>query len=505
MKTFGITWLFCLCFVSLLSQNYEREIDSLLLHAKNFHTKNQDSTLFYASLAQDKALSSRDTSLIARSNYILAHYLVSHNEFEAANRVLTFNFVHQKKLTPVLLGSSYYTLGTIFYLREEWDAAIENYLKALAHYEIAQNSNGLARTNLQLSVIYSKKGDTTLTNHFADASLYHTGNREYHNKYANASTLSAKIEQLEEAIQDQVSRQDYNLSSQFHYTLGKYYLEDKKFDKSIENFEKSIEIKKKTGYQNLMEKTLVYLAEANYMAGNFREALKILDTLGGSSKRQQPLKIAHLFTETYQSLENYKLALYHNKRLRLLQDSINQLDENVRIAMLTSEYNTQEKEAQIQTLQQANVSATQLISNQKKWWFILAIITFFLLITTLWWNKRSKQSKKLVIETLKEKEAMVQKVQAQHLLLKSKAKIYLDDLYFVKADGNYVEFHSVEKKMLERDKLKEILEKLPPNFIRVHRSYVVNENQIASYNSSTVFLKSGQEIPLSRTYRSNLK
>ncbi len=505
MKTLGTTLLFLSCFVTLLSQTSEQEIDSLLLLAKKYNTQNQDSTNYYAALAREKATEISDTSMMGRTHYIHAYYLVNQNKFEEALEILQFNFENEAKLSPGLLGESYFTLGNVSYLKEEWDTAIENYLKALAQLEVSQNSKGLARTNLQLSVIYKKKGDTILSNHFSDASLYHTGDPEYHKKYASAVSIEEKIHQLEEAIKEQEANSNFNLKSQFHYTLGTFYLESKSFEKSIENFEKAIQIKKETGYNNLKDKTTVYLAEANFGAGNFDKTLRILNNLSARDKRQQPLKIEYLLTETHQSLGNYEQALRHNKRLGFLQDSINKLDENLRIAELTAQYNTQEKEKQILNLQQANMEAASIISSQQKKWLALACISLILLLSTFWFVRRSKKSKQLAITTLKEKDAIVQTVQAQHLLLKSKTKVYLDDLYFVKADGNYVEFHSVEKKTLERDKLKEILEKLPPNFIRVHRSYLVNKNQIASSNSSTVFLKSGQEIPLSRTYRSNLK
>lgn len=505
MKTLGTSLLFFICFSLLHSQTMQQEIDSLLLLAKQHHTFHQDSTTYYASLARSKAYVTADTVLIGRVNYLSAHYLLNQNKFDEAKALLQFNFDNEANLSPSLLGESYYTLGNIYYLTEEWDTAIEHYLNALAQHEIGQNSKGLARTNLQLSVLYSKKGDSVLSKHFGDASLFHTGDPEYHKKYASASTIEEKIDQLERAIREQEAKQNLSLQSQFYYTLGAYYLEANNYEQSIESFEKSLQIKNHTGYHNLKDKTTVYLAEAHFKAGNYERTIDILSGLNAHDKRKQPLKIENLLTEAQQSLGNYEQALRHNKRLAFLQDSINQLDENVRIAELTAQYNTQEKEKQIVALQQANLEVESLLSQQQQRWLMLAGITLLLLMSTFWLLRRFKKAKQLALTRLKEKEEIEEKVQAQHLLLKSKAKVYLDDLYFVKADGNYVEFHSVEKKTLEREKLKEILEKLPPNFIRVHRSYLVNKNQIASYNSSTVFLKSGQEIPLSRTYRSNLK
>ena len=46
---------------------------------------------------------------------------------------------------------------------------------------------------------------------------------------------------------------------------------------------------------------------------------------------------------------------------------------------------------------------------------------------------------------------------------------------------------------------------LPPNFIQVHRSYVINKNFIKSSTGTHVILIPEIEVPLSRTFKSKLK
>ncbi|MEO8535725.1 MAG: LytTR family transcriptional regulator DNA-binding domain-containing protein [Flavobacterium sp.] len=38
-----------------------------------------------------------------------------------------------------------------------------------------------------------------------------------------------------------------------------------------------------------------------------------------------------------------------------------------------------------------------------------------------------------------------------------------------------------------------------------NKSYLILKDHIASYNSSTVLLKNGKELPIGRTYKNNLK
>jgi two-component system LytT family response regulator len=58
-------------------------------------------------------------------------------------------------------------------------------------------------------------------------------------------------------------------------------------------------------------------------------------------------------------------------------------------------------------------------------------------------------------------------------------KVYLDDILYLEADGNYISFVLKNKKLLSRQSLHEITAILPEtDFIRIHRSYVVAINKI---------------------------
>ncbi len=58
-------------------------------------------------------------------------------------------------------------------------------------------------------------------------------------------------------------------------------------------------------------------------------------------------------------------------------------------------------------------------------------------------------------------------------------RIEIADILFLKAEGNYVEFHFSRRKVLSRMTLKEALELLPSSdFLQVHRSYIVAADKI---------------------------
>ncbi|MBA4746867.1 MAG: LytTR family transcriptional regulator DNA-binding domain-containing protein [Muricauda sp.] len=92
-----------------------------------------------------------------------------------------------------------------------------------------------------------------------------------------------------------------------------------------------------------------------------------------------------------------------------------------------------------------------------------------------------------------------------HIVLKDKARVYISDLMYIKADDHYLNiFTSDGKNHYVRGKLHQIKEELPPNFIQCHRSYLVNINFIKqrSYNSLTLMEKTS--IPVSRSFKNEL-
>ena len=62
---------------------------------------------------------------------------------------------------------------------------------------------------------------------------------------------------------------------------------------------------------------------------------------------------------------------------------------------------------------------------------------------------------------------------------------------FINTDSSIFEMYST---------MGSIIEKLPPNFIRCHNSFLVNSARVAAVGASLLTLSSGVQIPVSRRY-----
>jgi two-component system LytT family response regulator len=89
--------------------------------------------------------------------------------------------------------------------------------------------------------------------------------------------------------------------------------------------------------------------------------------------------------------------------------------------------------------------------------------------------------------------------------------IPVNDIDWIRADGNYVRIHVGGKCFLHRETLRHLLESLDPNdFLRIHRSIVVNVDRIREVHTlfqghAEVVLRDGTRLDLSRRFRAGAR
>ncbi len=101
---------------------------------------------------------------------------------------------------------------------------------------------------------------------------------------------------------------------------------------------------------------------------------------------------------------------------------------------------------------------------------------------------------------------LVQENTKNHIFLyadKTMYKTNIADIIYLKAEVDYVKVVTTKREILILDSLKNWLDKLRPfNFLRVHRSYIVNLDQIEKVSGNQVFIKN-KILPIGRTYKNS--
>lgn len=77
------------------------------------------------------------------------------------------------------------------------------------------------------------------------------------------------------------------------------------------------------------------------------------------------------------------------------------------------------------------------------------------------------------------------------------------DIIYVESVGEYVRLHLTDgSKLVTLFRMKNMESALPSNnFMRVHRSYIVNLDRVSSYARGKIFMDNGDDVPLSINYR----
>ncbi len=94
------------------------------------------------------------------------------------------------------------------------------------------------------------------------------------------------------------------------------------------------------------------------------------------------------------------------------------------------------------------------------------------------------------------------KPEEEFLLIKESntvIKILVTDILYFESNGNYINIHTKKQKIIARQSLEWIEEQLPgQQFMRIHRSYIVNMSTVDKSSSKSVFI-GDTELPISRT------
>ena len=86
--------------------------------------------------------------------------------------------------------------------------------------------------------------------------------------------------------------------------------------------------------------------------------------------------------------------------------------------------------------------------------------------------------------------------------------IPVDDILFLKADNNTTDFHLNDGRTITAYKtLKTFEDILPNNFLRIHKSYIINMDYVTRVNygkNSCTLKKAATKIPFTKTYSDNI-
>lgn len=95
-----------------------------------------------------------------------------------------------------------------------------------------------------------------------------------------------------------------------------------------------------------------------------------------------------------------------------------------------------------------------------------------------------------------------EKSSKEHIQLHADHKLYnvrYDDIMYIEGLKEYVSFFTTEKKIIVLKSLKELEESLPDQFMRIHKSYIINTNMVTAISGNLVEIND-KKIPIGKMY-----
>lgn len=84
-------------------------------------------------------------------------------------------------------------------------------------------------------------------------------------------------------------------------------------------------------------------------------------------------------------------------------------------------------------------------------------------------------------------------------------KVALKEIQYLKAEGSYTRFATLDKEYIISHNLNQSFQKVGAgNFLRVHRSYVINTSHVSGLDFEQVYL-GDQSIPIGRSFKEDVK
>jgi two-component system response regulator LytT len=97
----------------------------------------------------------------------------------------------------------------------------------------------------------------------------------------------------------------------------------------------------------------------------------------------------------------------------------------------------------------------------------------------------------------------IQRDSVQIIEMKADKRTYrlrTSDILYLESIGNYVTCHLKDKRLISYTSLSECASRLPENFMRIHKSYIVNRENITSYNAEDIEI-GDKRLPIGRAFR----
>ncbi len=82
-------------------------------------------------------------------------------------------------------------------------------------------------------------------------------------------------------------------------------------------------------------------------------------------------------------------------------------------------------------------------------------------------------------------------------------KVKFDEILYIESVKDYIHIHTISGKVITKEKISEFEGMLPSDFMRVHRSFIVNTIRVSAFTAQDIEIED-KEVPIGKSYKESV-
>lgn len=357
-----------------------------------------------------------DSAAIAQNCYELGMVY-----YEAEKNFLASRFFDNALLfaTPAQKPKITNMKGTICWRTGQYDEAMEWYHKELRISSEAGNQKYVAMALNNIGFIYAEYGEDAKTLEYYQKALEVRlksndiiGLRLSYNNlgrvYMQLDSLDKAMDYYNKALRLYGDTVNDRYKSTVLNNIGNLFLKQQKYEKAMDYYQRSLVIKRNINDLHLILEALKNIAHVHIETGNYAKARRVIEEGIPVAEQIESDKMRQIFYRQLHTISevtgNYKEALNYYRKQAELGEELKSLESQNRIAELEVQYQTRERQQQIEFLGVKNALNQQIIQKQRSELILLfagLALVVLILLAVLWlYYQRNRAYKKLVEQSI---------------------------------------------------------------------------------------------------------
>jgi len=311
------------------------------------------------------------------------------------------------------MGLSFYNIGLANHFKGLYDKAVENYIKSANLREAQGDTVSFVTSMTSIGEVFRLKEE------YNKAENYYTKALKYKSVIDRKEILAYLYSEL--ALVNKIQKQYDNafayIDTAMNYCVDIGYkrgittlLSYKAgINQNLGNVDEAISLYKETisgydeiGFEQGIVQSNINLAEIYFDKKQYREATKLLESIGDKAKKNSLLdectQIAELKYKINKATGDNTVALLDLENFIVLKDSLLNIQKEEKILEVETKYQTAEKQKQIALLDKENKIKEHKINSRNYLLLLLVTIILFVIVLAISLIKRRKIHAELEIE-----------------------------------------------------------------------------------------------------------